>query len=313
LGFLRQYPDLARELYWKRASQPIEAAELSWKLDASRLAECRIFWPTSYPWKPAAKWYEQIRQGLERFVRVDRRHIPQPSGAVLAIEVMDNGRTVPVLIDIADSPEIGQVDPSMAHLYFKLQHDEDGYDYENVIPGGYLPNSPDIHFYLPRLRTESDQRSALFDVYGRFGTGFASKVRTKALQSLSEQRQFHFEGGPKRIRYSRFLSEVSRSSVAIDLPGNGPFCFRLVDYLGVGSCVVARKHGTILHAPLENMVHLVYVEDDLSNLVSVCEDLLAEPALRRDLVSASRDFFDRFLHVDQLAAYYLNRILESLE
>ena len=310
---LRQFPDLVRESYWRRVSKPIEAAELSWQLDVSRLAECKVVWPINYQWGPAAKWFEQIRRGLGRFVEIDRQDVPQRSGTVLTFDVLDGDRTVPVLVDIADSPAVGKVDPASAQLYFKLQCDENGYDHANVIPGGYVPNSPDIHLYLPRLRELSDRHSPLFDVYGRFGTGFASEVRVKALQALSEQRRFQFEGGSRRIRYSRFLSEVSRSSVAIDLPGNGPFCFRLVDYFGVGSCVVARRHGTILHAPVEDMVQLVYVEDDLSNLVSVCEGLLAAPGLRRDLVNASRDFFDRYLHSDQLAAYYLNQIFASLD
>jgi len=182
-----------------------------------------------------------------------------------------------------------------------------------VVPGGYVPNSSDIYYYLSQLRRQKDRQPPLFDVYGRFGTGFAEEVRARALRSLSEQRNFHFEGGLKRIRYSRYLSEVSRSSIVVDLPGKGPFCFRFVDYLALGSCVVAARHGTTLHVPLENMMHVAYVEPDVSDLVSVCDDLLANPGLQREMVVSSREYFDRYLHSDQLAAYYLHLIMAAFE
>jgi len=85
LGILGDYPDLIREQFWKRISRPLEAGELSWKLEPTQLRECRISWPTDYLWEPAGKWYEQIRRGLGRFIRIERRDIPQPAGAILVI------------------------------------------------------------------------------------------------------------------------------------------------------------------------------------------------------------------------------------
>lgn len=313
MGTKRNYSELLREQYWKRISRPLRPSELSWKLEPTQLKEAWIVWPSEYTWKPAGKWYEQIRQSLGRFIKIVRRDIPQPAGAILALEVSNGRRTVPVLIDIRDTPLIDKVDPGTAELYFKLQHDEAGYDFDNVVPGGYVPNSSEIYHYLSHLRKQKDRRPPRFDVYGRFGTAFATEVRARALTSLTEQRQFQFEGGPKRIRYSRYLEEVSRSSVVIDLPGNGPFCFRLVDYLALGSCVVAARHGTTLHVPLEDMTHLAYAKPDMSDLVSVCGELLEQPELRREMVESSREYFDRYLHTDQLAAYYLHLIMPALE
>ena len=114
------------------------------------------------------------------------------------------------------------------------------------------------------------------------------------------------------MRYYSYLSEVSRASICIDLPGNGPLCFRLIDYLAVGSCIVALPHSARLHVDLKNMEHVIYVDPNVEQIVEVCDALLARPRQVSDLVSASRDFFDRYLHAEQLAAYYLNKVIEFL-
>jgi hypothetical protein len=77
--------------------------------------------------------------------------------------------------------------------------------------------------------------------------------------------------------------------------------------------VVAARHGTTLHVPLEDMTHLAYAKPDMSDLVSVCGELLEQPELRREMVESSREYFDRYLHTDQLAAYYLHLIMPALE
>jgi hypothetical protein len=66
------------------------------------------------------------------------------------------------------------------------------------------------------------------------------------------------------------MREVAQARVCIDLPGNGPLCFRLIDYLTVGSCVVAPRPAARLHAPLSYGVIVVYCADDLSSLVEIC-------------------------------------------
>jgi len=309
---LSRYTDRLTEEYWKRLFRPSRPKHLSWNLDRSALSEVSVVWPAEYMWKPAAKWFDQIAAALSRFVSVERREISQPAGVVLAADFKWGKRSAPIFFDIADSSRVDKIKPTNALLYFKMQHAVEGYKDKNVLPGGYLPNSSDIYSFLGHLRKRKDHCPPLFDVYGRFGTGFATEVRTAALRLLRDQEKFRFEGGARRLRYYRFLSELARASICIDLPGNGPFCFRLVDYFAIGSCVVAVKHEARLHVELEDFEHLAYVSPTVDHIVQTCELLLTKPNLMRDMVAASRDFFERYLHGEQLAAYYLSQILEEM-
>ena len=65
------------------------------------------------------------------------------------------------------------------------------------------------------------------------------------------------------------------------------------------------QHHTALHVPLEEGKHIVYVKDDLSDLIDLCRFYLDNSASREDLRQNSRAYFDKYLHRDQLAAYYL--------
>src|SRR5262249_18290776 len=133
----------------------------------------------------------------------------------------------------------------------------------------------------------------------------------EAVQLLSNQSSFHYEGGLSKVRYSRFLREVARSKICIDLPGNGDFCFRLIDYLAVGTCVIGPRHRTLLHVPLVDRKHIVYTQDDLSDLIELCMFYLKNDEARENICQNSRLFFDQYLQRDQLAAYYLSCCLRK--
>jgi len=308
-SFLENSIDTLNEHYQRTFNPALGVKKLSWKLDDSWLKESTLYWPRQVPWPPALKWYEQLKKGFISHIKIETKDIPQPSGATLLLELKNGETKTPFIIDIADSTEIKKVDTKTASLYFKMQYKNEGYSHSNVLAGGYLTGSSDVYHYLKNLRSV-DQNS--FQVYGRFSLEFAKDTRKKALEMLSEQKSFSFEGSPKKIRYSRFLKETARSSLLIDLPGNGPLCFRLIDYLSVGGCVVAPKHEAKLHVPLEHMKNIIYVKPDLSDLISTCENLLKDEKLISEISKNSRDFFDQYLHIDQLTAYYLHHMMVHL-
>ena len=130
---------------------------------------------------------------------------------------------------------------------------------------------------------------------------------------LREQTEFRFEGGLKKVGYLEFLKEVARSKVCIDLPGEGDFCFRLINYLAVGACVVGPRPRNVLNAPLLDRVHVAYTKDDLSDLVEVCRFYVENEEAREEMCRAGRDFFEKNLHMDNLTAYYLRSCLDRLK
>ncbi len=95
----------------------------------------------------------------------------------------------------------------------------------------------------------------------------------------------------------------------IDVPGEDPVSYRLVEYMAVGACIVAYPHKARLHVPLVDREHLAYTKEDLSDLVELCAHYLDHPEERERLVANSRAYFDKYLHRDQLSAYHLHEVL----
>ena len=113
------------------------------------------------------------------------------------------------------------------------------------------------------------------------------------------------------MRYSQHLMDIAASKVSVDLPGNGPFCFRLLDYFAVGACIVAVRHTAEFPVPLVPGVHIAYVKDDLSDLVDVCRYYVENEEARQAMKNNARDYFDKYLHRRQIGAHYLNCCLEA--
>jgi hypothetical protein len=307
----------AEEWAWARGRRRPGTAPLSWELDAAALAHCAVGWPRAYEWAPARIWADPIRTGMQRHVRVEQADIPQPYRGVVIFEWRTDRGSYPVAIDYWDRPVLNEGCSAEVALYFKMQHLAEGYGLSTVIPGGFVPASPrwrpGLYGLLPRARAIREEQSFTSDVYGRFSPAYAADVRGRAVELLEETHAgLRFEGGLKLESHGRFLMEAARARVCLDLPGNGDLCHRLVEYLAVGSCVVALQHVTVLHVPLVDGVHVAYARRDLSDLVEVCLRYAHDADAREGLARGARDFFDRYLHRDQLGAYYLHELTHRL-
>jgi hypothetical protein len=244
---------------------------------------------------------------------VDSRitEIEQPYASIVLFEMDVDGRTYEIAID--QSPYLGIDDEAAERclVYFKRHFRNEGYAYENVVAGGFAPLKHEaLHRHLGRLRRSDGERH---DVYARFSPHFAPEVRGPILEQLVEQDRFRFEGGTRLTMYTEYLRDIASSRICIDVPGEGPLSYRLVEYMAVGACIVAYPHGARLHVPLVDREHIVYVKDDFSDLVDLCARYLDDPGERARLVANSRDYFDRYLHRDQLAAYHLHTVLARVD
>ena len=283
----------------------------SWPLNTRDLENVSIAWPAKYEWEVISKWVNPLQRGFSRYVHVEAAEIPQiyKKGIVL-IEMRIHGKKHSVAIDCSDYPDINEDCARNCLVYFKMQFSCDGYGITNVIPGGFIPFNDDIYTYLPHVRALADKKAYRYDVYGRFGLEFAQDIRRKACSILASQNDFQWEGSLQLKRYCVSLSEVAQSRICIDLPGNGDFCFRLIDYMAVGTCVIAVRHHTQLHVPLVDGMQIVYVKDDLSNLIDLCKFYLEQDEAREAVCRNARTHFDKYLHREQLAAYYLDASLK---
>lgn len=312
LGGLHTLRDRAVEAALRTLAPAPAVENPAWRVAPEELEGVAVRWPTAYQWPTARLWVETLLYGLRRRVRVEMAPLAQPYRGTVVFQFVRGGRAYDVALDYSDYPEVNEESAARCPLYFKMQHLRGGYGLGNVLPGGYVPDSRKIYLHLSRLRRLRDRGEFDFDVYGRFSTEFAGETRRRAVELLRAQDSFRFEGGLKKVSYLEFLREVARARVCIDLPGEGDFCFRLVNYLAVGACVVGPRHRNVLNAPLLDGVHVAHVREDLSDLVEVCRRYVEDDAAREAMARAARRFFEENLHAGNLTAYYLRSCLDRL-
>ena len=307
----RTWLDKGVELAWRALpGPPAPRPRPTWPVDREALQDVVVRWPW-VEWKARRMIGVQVRHWLSHYVETVDAPIAQPYDRVIAFEVDIRGRRHRVMVETSDYAELNEAAYADSELYFKMEFAKDGYgDRERLLPGGYTPNDLAIYRYLPRLRAMRDQEPPLYDVSGRYG--LSMEKRRIPMEILRNSKRFSFYGGEGKVRYSRYLREVARSKVCIDLPSMSSVTFRMIDYLAVGTAIVGPPHTNRMIEPFIDGVHVAYCQPDYSDLEDVCVRLLDDENRRRELVRNSRAFFDTYLHPVQLGAYYAHHILRVL-
>lgn len=284
-----------------------------WPLDQLQKNLLRIYWPTEYQWAAASDWVDLLKYEFSTNLKlVEVNNIPQPYKGTVVFRVKMASGDFTIAIGYSDYLPVQSECAEVVDLYFKMQFDPDGYTFPNVVPGGYIPDGKRLYYHLKKLRKLKETRSYAFDVSGRFSLMYSPEIRQNAVERLVSQTKFQYNGGLEKVTYLEFLREVARSKINIDLPGLGPFCFRLINYLAIGTCVVSYPHKALMHVPLEDRKHIVYCREDMSDLVELCDYYLRNDDEREQIAGNARIFFDENLHKSNLARYYLHTILERL-
>jgi hypothetical protein len=193
-------------------------------------------------------------------------------------------------------------------LYFKLQHRISGYDSTHIVPGGYVSPKRALYRLADRWRSLRS-RPCRYDVYGRLGLRDNAELRAWILQRMASQTKVSFGGGARARPWAEYMDDLARSAVALDVAGRGPLCYRLVEALAVGSCVV----GPALGATLPVALGTARVDANPEDLVSTCAALVGDPVRRTAVSESAAAYFDRYLRPHQLGAYYLSECFRRLE
>jgi hypothetical protein len=273
----------------------------------------RIRWPHAYGWRHLGAYLDRIKSGIAAHVPIEHADIPQPVGNVVLFHLLDRGALRRVVIDCDDQSILNE-SANGADLYFKLQYLRGGYGSAHIRPGGYVCPQPSLYRHRWNWRALRAHTSPSYDVYGRFGTTHEKQdVRSRAIALLRAQDRFGFRGGTGVVWWGEYMDEMCAARLCLDLPGRGEFCYRLVEYLAVGACVIGPELATELPVPLESGVHLVRVPRGLDELVDECGRLLGDAGLRETISGAGEDYFDRYLALEQLGAYYVDALWRTLQ
>jgi hypothetical protein len=253
---------------------------------------------------------DPLRKGLEHHVAVVDAAVRQEEGNVVVVGVELPSKSLRVAIDYDDQSVLHQC-ADRVDFYFKMQYRRGGYGRRHVVPGGYVSRMPGYYRNVSRWRAWHARQSEKYDVFARFGLlEPGAALRRAMLEQMRAQRSLLFHGGTSRTTSWEHLEDICKSRVALDAPGRGELCGRLVECLGVGACVVGPELENELHVPLASDVHEVRVDRDLTQFVPACEALVHDGQRRREIALAAADFFDRYLRLEQLGGYYLDRCLE---
>jgi hypothetical protein len=253
-----------------------------------------------------------IQDGFERLGVLRRTSISQNHRGVVMLAVRVDGRPTRVALDYADDHHFVNTSAlEESDLYFKMQYRHTGYDDARIVRGGYTVTGRDFYRYMLSYRRLGAGRRRI-SVYGRFGYQFQGEFRRQAVHLLESAEGVGFVGGGQKVRYSRFLREPGKACLALHMPGNGVFTHRVAEFLGLGTCMLSVRFATDLHVPLEPGVHYVDFAEDLGDLVDKARYYLHHDGERERIASAGAEFFDRYLHCEQLVGYYIAKILDRL-
>jgi Glycosyl transferases group 1 len=306
---------LGRRAAWRIAARDDRpTVPLTWPISKDMAAQVRIRWPTRInAGRPSLKdCADRIKSGIAAHVPIEHADIPQPVGGVVLFHLLDRGAPRRVVIDTDDRMVLND-SANEADLYFKMQYARGGYGSPHIRPGGYVCLQHALYRYRWNWRKLRRRTVPSYDVYGRFGTTREKQdVRAGAISLLQAQNRFGFQGGAGAVWWGEYMDEMCNARVCLDLPGRGEFCYRLVEYLAVGACVIGPELATEMPAPLEPGVHLVRVPRSLDGLVDECERLLRDDALRETVGRAAETYFDRYLSLEQLGAYYVDALWHTL-
>jgi Glycosyl transferases group 1 len=282
--------------------------------------EMAFWWPLEYRHPGAHFQADQLFGGLRELgLPIELADIPQPPETVVLFRVAGGEESDLVAFDQDDSQDIAEELADRVLVYFKQQYATEGYPQPNIVPAGYMPANKVLYRYLLLLRAIRSRKTFRYDVYGRFGMRYGNQeLRRRAHETLSSRTDFRYEGslfrypgGPDKVPYRKYLFEVARAKVCVDMPGGGDLCTRLIDYLAVGSCIVKPPPTSRLPIRPIDGVHVVYCASDLSDLGDVCAQLVRDDEEREAIARNARDFFDRYLHRRQLADRYLSAITDA--
>jgi hypothetical protein len=300
----RTWSSFATNAAWSRAGS-CAAPDVRLSVDEP----IAVRWPLHYHEPVAESFVAPLKDGLAALATIVATDIAQPYAGIVLIDVDIAGERHRIAVDYSDLTDVNAACVAEVHTYFKFQCLGSGYPaIANVQPGGYVASSAFLYANWCRLRALRNRAPASSDVFGRFGLRWGAPVREAAMSLLEADPEIEFSGGTRFTQHGRYMREMARSKVCVDMPGQGPFCCRMVDGLAMGCCIVTKRHSTVLPVDLREGVEILYCADDLSDLADLCKAYASDDSKRMPIEAAAAKYFDENLHPVRLAEHYIRTL-----
>jgi Glycosyl transferases group 1 len=271
-----------------------------------------VRWPARYEYPLAGLFVGPIKEGFEALATVLSAEIAQPYKGIVVFEIDQGDGPRRVAIDYYDFTFVNPECAAEVDTYFKFQYLPGGYpEFDNVYPGGYVTDKPFLYAHWCRLRALRQKTNPTSDAFGRFSLRFGGPLRAKTIGLMQAEPRINFAGGTRRTQKTRYLREMARARVCIDLPGQGPLCCRLIEGLAMGCCIVAAPHAAEMPVPLREGVEILYCREDLSDLAELCVAYARDEDRRAPIEAAAGRYFDEHLHPVRMAERYLRQVAVS--
>jgi hypothetical protein len=304
------------------------------------LTNVKILWPKRYSWSYAPLYLDMIKQALASLVpveicdvspadaewhrlggfpvpaeevhRVGTPHNPKGQndvrGEVFAVQQGD--RTIRCAYDYSDYVIVSTGMLDRVDRYFKCTVPPGALP-RNVFGVGYFPSRPRV---LAKARAMVLQRlpKKNIGVYVRFGTWTDSQGIRETLVARMQASPLPFSGGFGTIVFPAYLKELMRAKIALDAPGQAPITCRLPEAMALGAVVVSARPACVFPEPLQDGVHFVATQDDGSDVVEVCRELLKDEARMARIANNAMGYFDRNFSPQSVARRILRDSLQMV-
>ena len=182
-----------------------------------------------------------------------------------------------------------------------------GQDYgKNVFP---LPMS----FNMDRARKLPSEKK--YDV--SFWAVESHAIRVQALDLLSDQFDCKANGTERNQKFSKYrrkgefyLQELARCKIVLNFRGGGWDTMRYWEVPAVGSFMISQRPQFEIPHDFEHEKHVVFCQDDLSDLIVLCEYYLKNETAREQIAANGKNHLLQY-HTDVKRAEYIIQTIRN--
>lgn len=180
----------------------------------------------------------------------------------------------------------------------------------------YAPNIHPLPFSI-NLNALGVRPSGVFDKDVSFWAMESHPIRSRALELLKGKFDCDENGTAKnqtlkgyKFKGRRYHEELAKCRIVLSLRGGGWDTLRYWEIPALGPLMITQRLGIVIPNDFESGKHIIHCQDDLSDLIDLCEHFLRHEDERVRMASAAYEHLCRY-HTHVARARYMIEIIRS--